>query len=312
MSNNTWKEFEILTKEIQEDLSPFAKIRVDRRIRGESGVLNQCDVIVESKNRKLPFLCVIECKDYDKKIGISFIREFKSLLDDLNANSGIFVTTIGYTKPAVTFAEYHNIELRTLFDSKKVKWAKHAIIPMKLNYIIVQSYNIQMRSYLDDSVIHTLSRENKDTIERKYNYLNNIINMGQIVTKLWRDIEFSGNDEIHITSRNRGIIDINTGLEVYCDMKITTKLEHRVYMLSIEEGRGFISKNDFLSKEFMTSFIGLDPNKLYEDSLPDRSKVNSLFQLRITERIVDDSNYILPKGIQFEKKEGKINVHKQW
>lgn len=41
-------------------------------------------------------LCIVECKHYKNKVSVEDVEEFHSKLDDIGAQKGIMITTVGY------------------------------------------------------------------------------------------------------------------------------------------------------------------------------------------------------------------------
>lgn len=82
------------------------------RKTGKSGVTHQIDVYAEYKAPLHTSAIVIEAKSYEQPIDKDLIMKFVQIVDDLNADRGIFVTTSDFVPSAVmTAAQYGNIEL---------------------------------------------------------------------------------------------------------------------------------------------------------------------------------------------------------
>jgi hypothetical protein len=126
-----WKQFEILTKKIQQDLAPNAQVTHDEKIVGRSGVKHQCDVVVRGNIGQYDFLIIMECKDWpNKKVGTEVIRDLKGKLIDISATKGVVVSSKGFTNDANILARSENINLYTLFDAENVQWSDQALIPI--------------------------------------------------------------------------------------------------------------------------------------------------------------------------------------
>jgi len=81
----------------------------DLRLRGSSGVRHQIDVTVGRGNRLL-----IECKQYDTKIGLGIVRDFFAVVEDVKPDQAVVLTTVGFTRGAVQYAEAKGIPLAIL------------------------------------------------------------------------------------------------------------------------------------------------------------------------------------------------------
>ncbi|PRD06932.1 hypothetical protein CQ058_28310 [Bacillus sp. MYb56] len=81
---------------------------------------HQIDVIIERANVSKRVL--VECKDYDTKVGISIIRDFFGAVSQIKPDEAFVVTTEGYTRGARLFAEEEGIKLAILRGFKENDW----------------------------------------------------------------------------------------------------------------------------------------------------------------------------------------------
>ncbi len=104
-------KYEVLAAVVFSILEDRATVH-DMRLLGASGVRHQIDAVVRagSKERRV----LIECKDYDRKIGLPLVRNFFGAVEDLKPDQAFMVTTVGYTKPACVYAEAEGIRLAVL------------------------------------------------------------------------------------------------------------------------------------------------------------------------------------------------------
>lgn len=82
----------------------------DLRLRGASGVRHQIDVTVGPLRKRL----LVECKHYDKKVGLGIVRDFFGVVEDIKPDGAVVVTTVGFTRDAVKYAEAKGIRLVVL------------------------------------------------------------------------------------------------------------------------------------------------------------------------------------------------------
>jgi hypothetical protein len=82
----------------------------DLRLRGSSGVRHQIDVTAGPDNKRL----LVECKQYDKKIGLGIVRDFFGVVEDLKPDQAFVVTTVGFTRDAIRYADAKGIRLAIL------------------------------------------------------------------------------------------------------------------------------------------------------------------------------------------------------
>lgn len=83
---------------------------------------HQIDVTVQRSGSNAPKRILIECKDYDSKVGISIIRDFFGAVSQIKPDEAFVVTTEGYTRGARTFAEEEGIKLAILRGFKEEDW----------------------------------------------------------------------------------------------------------------------------------------------------------------------------------------------
>ena len=125
-----WENFEEIARRVQEQLSPLARVSRNEKIKGKSGIRNQCDIVIRLRIGTIDFLGIIECKDYADKVGIEVIRGFKSRLDDIRAMKGIIVSANGFTKDAYKYADEVGIDTFLLIEANSIKWNKIAVVPI--------------------------------------------------------------------------------------------------------------------------------------------------------------------------------------
>ena len=85
----------------------------DLRLKGDGkSASHQIDVTIEKQGSIKRIL--IECKDYDEVVGIGVIRDFYGAVAQIKPEEAIVVTTQGFTKGAVNFANDEKIKLAIL------------------------------------------------------------------------------------------------------------------------------------------------------------------------------------------------------
>ena len=85
-------------------------------IGSEPDVKHQIDVIVEDPSRGRRRI-LIECKDFDisgDNVGLGIVRDFRSVVEDTEADEGIILTCNGFTTMARKYAKSKNIKLCVL------------------------------------------------------------------------------------------------------------------------------------------------------------------------------------------------------
>ena len=129
MAKNTGKEFENLTHEVFAALSATrSDVKVERNVFLPSqltGDPRQIDVLLRSEVACLSMLTIIECRDYKKKLNVTYVDGLHSKLLEVAAHKAVFVTRRGFTKGAMRKAERLKITLCTPHQSSE-DFAKRA------------------------------------------------------------------------------------------------------------------------------------------------------------------------------------------
>lgn len=95
----------------------------DIKLVGKSTVKHQIDITVESSGRQKRVL--IECKDFDisgKKVGLSIVRNFWGVIDDVHPDEAIVITCNGFSSKAMKYAKNKNIKLSVLREFVESDW----------------------------------------------------------------------------------------------------------------------------------------------------------------------------------------------
>ena len=84
----------------------------------------QIDVSLKSKDDPNFIRDIVECKDRSRVQDVNFIVSLEGNRDDIGAESAIAVTTTGYSKGAVNYADSKGIDLRVVkeVDQEELKW----------------------------------------------------------------------------------------------------------------------------------------------------------------------------------------------
>jgi hypothetical protein len=96
----------------------------DLRLRGESEVLHQIDVTVGEGDQRHRIL--IECKDYEKPVGLGLVRSFWGAVEDLGPDEAYMLTTERFTGPAERYAAAKGITLALLRPPRDEDWTGRA------------------------------------------------------------------------------------------------------------------------------------------------------------------------------------------
>lgn len=115
--------FEKLAAAVQCYLDPGAIVTHDLHVKGvKSGERRQIDVAVQGSVGSKSVLVVVECRHYARPIDVGKIDGFVGFLEDVQANAGIMVTTVGYSQAALQRADSEGIETWVLRPANDDDW----------------------------------------------------------------------------------------------------------------------------------------------------------------------------------------------
>ena len=131
----------------------------DFKLRGASSIKHQIDVLIEINGEKKRVL--IECKDFDRSqqlVGLSIIRDFRSVVEDAGVDEAFVVTCTGYTRPARKYAKAKGIKLAVLRVFEEADW-EGRIRTVIVNFIVqapprLERAEIRVASVEQQAAIH--------------------------------------------------------------------------------------------------------------------------------------------------------------
>jgi hypothetical protein len=118
LKQNVPRLFEELVCDVAKELSSEAEIFHDFRLPDRvTGDPRQIDVLIRAPGAFVPVVVAMECRDHARPVDVNAVEGFKSKIDDVRANKGIFVCPSGFTKGARKKAEHYGIDLHALIDN---------------------------------------------------------------------------------------------------------------------------------------------------------------------------------------------------
>ena len=99
-----------LSSEVEPYLERFDLVQ-DVRLKGRSGHEHQIDVLIDFRAMGLDFRVIVECKYWNKSVGVEQVMVVDQRKEDLSAQKAVIVTKHGFQKGALTVAEDRNIAL---------------------------------------------------------------------------------------------------------------------------------------------------------------------------------------------------------
>lgn len=117
-------EYEKFTQEVYQtlvetDVVNSINVKHNIRLVGKSGHAHQIDVYWEYEIAGIVQCVAIECKNYNKPVPVGKVRDFHSVISDLNNVAGVMVTKSGYQKGAKEYAAHYGINLKELRTPKQ-------------------------------------------------------------------------------------------------------------------------------------------------------------------------------------------------
>lgn len=125
-----WKQFEELAAQIYSELTPAARVTLNDKIVGQSGVERQIDVSVRTKVAEHEILIIIDAKDYSEPADIGTVDGFAGKVSDVRANKGVLICSAGFTSGARARARQLGIDLCNLHDARSRKWKLDLKLPV--------------------------------------------------------------------------------------------------------------------------------------------------------------------------------------
>ncbi|MFP7656070.1 restriction endonuclease [Chryseobacterium proteolyticum] len=126
------KEYELLIANMYRSLEPNAEVTHDDYILDKTAnAKRQIDVSIKYKIAGVDILIIVQAKDYKHKADVLVVDQFNTVINDTKANKGILICSKGFTKAALTKAEFHNIECLTIHSALNKKWETLLRIPVK-------------------------------------------------------------------------------------------------------------------------------------------------------------------------------------
>ncbi len=118
-----YRDFEKLIAHICEDTGKGRKhsVYLHKKYQGKSGQIHDIDVSVEFVELGVRFVVLVECKWWNRPVGIQEVLVLSQRLEDIGAHKGIIVTNVGFEKGAFKFAKARGIALQRWDENEKLE-----------------------------------------------------------------------------------------------------------------------------------------------------------------------------------------------
>ncbi|MCG8320225.1 MAG: restriction endonuclease [Cytophagales bacterium] len=126
----TYREFELLAKQLIEKKlkKEFGyKIPVDHEctFKSKSGNSYKIDLSYSFSLFDMSYLTLVECKCWNNYVTREKIMSFNAIINDLRAHKGIIITTKGFQKGAITYAQSQNLGLIKITNDRSFENYSH-------------------------------------------------------------------------------------------------------------------------------------------------------------------------------------------
>ena len=175
-----WEKFEEVVANVQKIFAPNSKVTHNDKVRGKiSKKLRQIDISIRQNVGQYNIFIAIECKDYKVPIDLNTMEEFKSKLQDIEANKGAIVSASGFTDGAKKIAHDAGIDIYRLVDTDEHAWQAYVAIPVLCDFRGIKSAQYSFKSSVRgpavlptiDPKVLILYRENGSMIDSVFNLL---------------------------------------------------------------------------------------------------------------------------------------------
>jgi|ERR1035441_5327685 predicted nucleotidyltransferase len=101
----TWKDYEKKIFTFLKETYKDAEISYDQIIKGRYSKVNrQIDILIESYIASKKIKLIVDGKYFNKRISVKTVESFISMVEDVNAQQGILITSKGFSKAAINRA----------------------------------------------------------------------------------------------------------------------------------------------------------------------------------------------------------------
>lgn len=143
-----WKDFEKFVAEMYKD-SADVEVQHDVTLTGKYNDKRQVDVLVTQKTKLHTYKTIIECKFLSKeKVNRPIIDVLAAAIEDLDANKGVIITTVGFEAGAIEYAKGKNIDIFLIRNVLEEEWGNTG---RKIK-LWLQFFSAQMENFSSSSI----------------------------------------------------------------------------------------------------------------------------------------------------------------
>lgn len=141
-----WKDFEKFVAGMYSDDSEL-KVEHNVTLIGTSGRKRQVDVLVTQTTKLHTYKTLIECKFLKTKVDGDVVDKLAAAIEDLKANKGAIITTIGYEAGAIDYAKSKNIDIFLIRNVLDNEWGNAT----KIIRLWLQLFSFQVEGFAFDN-----------------------------------------------------------------------------------------------------------------------------------------------------------------
>jgi hypothetical protein len=266
------KEFEILVKKIQAQLTPDAQVEHDVKIKGKiSRKLRQIDCLVRQNIGQYEIVIAIECRDKKKPVDVNAVGAFQKVLEDIGANKGAMVCPAGFTDGAKNVAKHHEIDLFSPIDTDPHKWQARVLLPLICDFR-AGGMSLGFRGAfrnpfkMENDFFSTVSIEDDEG--------NKLGTPVEIASRRWNNGEFPAEPgqytDINIFDHEHVYFDDGFGGRVRATFFLNLLVEQHLFLgrLPVTQFSGFLDQRtgEIITNAFTTGI--LDPDEVFNTWRP--------------------------------------------
>ena len=178
--------YEKIVADIHRQFAGNAVVTENETIIGKSGRKRQIDVALRTDVAGYQVLVVVECKDYQRRVGIGKVDELIGKIDDVGAAKGILVSDSGFDSGAVDRAKSDSrIELASVIDTTNGALRSRIGLPVSITFHTHKVSTVSIKT--DFLPTHpswslNLSDEQRNTVQNKEQVEDTKANILNLVT----------------------------------------------------------------------------------------------------------------------------------
>jgi len=164
----------------------YESVEHNVQMEGKDGQ-RQIDIVLKGRVGPIDIITIVECKDHNKNLDVTFIDALHSKTQDVNAHKAVLVARKGFTKNAVRKAKRLGISLCTAHQAFSKKWE----IRVELPVVIEEMFPVKVTPHYE------VTFEKKETIVLGFSI--NDVDILSRFSECWNrgEVIFKNDSEIH-------------------------------------------------------------------------------------------------------------------